>query len=203
MLWFEVDQQEKILIDYLPKGAAYKQAAIKGSNFNNLILTLANSFRWLTSRFNRTFKGLYITQSNSLLEKWKTDYGVPSDVFKTSDVNRLDVYCLRYLMRGNSEWNFKAIANLYLLDVIIEPGSKDNPIIANETVDHITIKYTASGAIKLPYKVPHHLRGNESLEKVKLIYDIIRPRHLKVVYEALPEGAAIPPRVVFPPSIYY
>lgn len=205
MLWFEVDQQEKILIDYLPKGAAYKQASIKGSNFNNLILTIASSFRWLASRFNRTFKGLYITESDALLEKWKIDYGVPSDVFRTSDVNRLDVYCLRYLMHGNSEWNFRAIANLYLLDVIVEPGSKDNPVTDDKTVDYITIKYlpTNAGFLRLPYKIPHYLRtdGSESLTKIKKIYNIIRPRQLQIIYEAAPADAKFPERIVFPPNI--
>ena len=202
MLWFEVDEQEEIFINYLPEGAAYKQAAVQGSNFNNLVKTLAGSFQWLAIRFNSTFRGLFVTESDVLVDQWKKDYNVPNTIFKTSKANRVDVFTLKYLMRGNTEWHFRAIANIYLIDVIIEAGSKDNPPEAGKTIDYMTVKYIPDNRFNLPYDIPHHLRFSEPIEKLKQIYAIIKPSNLKIIYEPLPEHTPFPiPRVLFPENL--
>lgn len=202
MLWFEVDEQEEIFINYLPKGAAYKQASVQGSNFNNLVKTLAGSFQWLAIRFNSTFRGLFVTESNVLIDHWKKDYNVPNTIFKTSKTNRIDVFTLKYLMRGNTDWHFRAIANIYLIDVIIEAGSKDHPPEAGKTVDYMTVKYISKDKFNLPYRVPHHLRFDEGLIKLKQIYEIIKPSNIQIIYEPVPDNTPFPiPRVLFPENL--
>ena len=206
-LWFEVDEQEKILIDYMPRGAAYKQARINGSNFNNLIKAISKSFEWLAIRYNNVFRGLFVTESPFLLSRWVTDYGIPSRVFpsdteKTTE-NRLDVYALRYLMNGNTEWNFRAVANLYLVDIIIEPGDSEHPPVVGQTSNYITIKYVESRETRVPYDIPHYLRTAKTIDKIKAIYQIIKPSHIKITYIILPENTKIDtPRVLFPSSLY-
>lgn len=218
-LWFEVDEQEKILIDYMPRGAAYKQARIDGSNFNNIIKAISKSFEWLAIRYNNVFRGLFIAESPFLLSRWVTDYGIPSRVFPSDKEsipatptkaeipgiteNRLDIYALRYLMNGNAEWNFRAIANLYLVDVIIEPGDSEHPPVVGQTSNYITVKYIERIQNKLPYNIPHYLTTNETFDKIKAIYQIIKPSHIKITYIVLPEDTKIDtPRVLFPSTLY-
>lgn len=218
-LWFEVDEQEKILIDYMPRGAAYKQARINGSNFNNLIKAIGKSFEWLAIRYNNVFRGLFITEGAFLLSRWKVDYGIPSRVFPSDKEsipatskrhkilavteNRLDIYALRYLMNGNAEWNFRAIANLYLVDIIIEPGDSEHPQVVGQTSNYITISYVERWGQRIPYKIPHYLTTAETIDKIKAIYQIIKPSHIKITYIILPKDTKIDtPRVLFPPSLY-
>ena len=113
-LWFDRNNQEKILLKYLPTGKAYKQAFVEGSNFNKIIKWISFNFQWLVDRYNRTFKALYVCEGDYLVEKWKTDYNIPNNVFYLSEKeNRTDVFVLRYLMKGNTKWHFQAIANIY------------------------------------------------------------------------------------------
>lgn len=209
-LWFEVDEQEKILIDYMPRGAAYKQARINGSNFNNFIKAISKSFEWLAIRYNNVFRGLFITESPFLLSRWETDYGILNRVFSSDTAhiptlteNRLDIYALRYLMNGNTEWNFRAIANLYFVDVIIEAGDSEHPPVVGQTSNYITVKYIERIQEGLPYNIPHYLTTDETFNKIKYIYQIIKPSHIKITYLVLPKGTKINiPRVLFPSTLY-
>lgn len=195
-LWFDRNNQEKILLKYLPTGRSYKQAFVEGSNFNKIIKWISFNFQWLVDRYNRTFKGLYVCESDYLEEKWKIDYNIPNEVFYLSqDENRTDVFVLRYLMKGNTKWHFQAIANIYGVDVIITNGKDyfERSRLPNRIphklyagVDNVTnvmvVNFLASEYNSLPHQIPHKLGSGRKLEKIKKVYGIIKEAQCKILY---------------------
>lgn len=195
--WFDGSSQKKKMLGYLPTGRVYRNAYVDGSNLNKFIEWMSKGFEVLVDEYNRTFMGLFVCESDYLLEKWKTDYGIPNNIFyEHPEENWKDVFVLRYLMRGNKEWNYRAIANIYGVDIFI---------------------YRAGEYLKdsrLPHKVPHRIQnvvnGNNAivisfvnirddelddseegvkkkrlLEKIKKIYGVIKEAHLSIVYMPL------------------
>jgi len=117
-------------------------------------------------------------------------------VFYLSDVeNRTDVFVLKYLMKGNTEWHFSAIANIYGVDVLIDNGRdyfqesrlpNRIPHKLYSGIDNVTnvlvIVFLTGDFDKLPHKLPHKLGSGRKLEKIKRIYGIIKEAQCKILY---------------------
>jgi hypothetical protein len=197
-LWFDREYQEQKLLGYMPKGSAYKQSFVKNTNFNNFLIWIATSFRWLVDEYNQTFKGNYICESDYLIDNWKKDYSIPgsNDVFLVSEEdNRADVFVLKYLMRGNTRWNFQAIANIYGIEVSVEngidyfidsrlPHKIPHEIVSfsGEITEVLVITFLGLEFDILPHDVPHILGTGARVEKIKKIYDIIKEAQCKIIY---------------------
>lgn len=184
-LWFDTENQEQKLLNYMPKGKAYAQSKVKGSNFNNLILWISASFKSLVDKYNQSFKGLYLCVSDYLIENWRLDYSVPNSIFYFSELeNRTDLFVLKYLMRGNTEWNFKAIASAYGIKVLVKNGVEhyEDPLKTNILV----ITFEGEDADRLPHDVPHFLGSGRQLAKIQKIYETIKEAHCKIIYEYNP-----------------
>lgn len=196
-LWFNEDNQEDILIDYMPKGKVYRQSKIKGSNFNKLILWLSSSFLWLVMMYNKTFKGFFLCKSTYLIENFKKDYNIPNEVFYNADIaeHRKDVFALKYLMKGNTEWHFRAVANMYGYDIDIASGKEyfighriPNKIphklysgITNVNNVLVIMFYSAERET-IPNKIPHKLGSGIKISKIKKIFDIMKQAQIKIMY---------------------
>lgn len=196
-LWFNREEQDKILLKYLPKGKVYKQAHITGTNFNKIIKWIASGFTWLADEYNQTFKGMYICESSYLIDGFKRDYNIPNETFYNAEVeeHRRDIFALRYLMKGNTEWHFRAIANLYDFDVDVVSGKEyfkqyriPNKIPHKlyggiENINHILVIIFYNEDISpMPHKIPHKLGSGLKIAKVKKIYDIIKQSQIKIMY---------------------
>ena len=196
-LWFNEDSQEDILIDYMPKGKVYKQLKIKGSNFNKLMIWLSSSFLWLVEMYNITFKGVYICKSTFLLDNFKKDYNIPNEVFYNTDIDehRKDIFALRYLMKGNTEWHFRAVANMYGYDVDVISGKEyfrkyriPNAIPQKlysgiENVNNVlVIIFYSDEKATMPDKIPHKLGSGLKIAKIKKIFDIMKQSQVKIMY---------------------
>lgn len=191
-LWFDTENQEQKFLNYMPKGKAYTQSKVKGSNFNNFILWISASFKSLVDKYNQSFKGLYLCVSDYLIESWRLDYSIPNSVFYFSETeNRTDVFILKYLMRGNTEWHFKAIATAYGMKVLVENGVDFYQDPAKTNILVITLE--SQDFDRLPHSVPHVLRSGRELIKIQTIYEIIKEAHCKIIYEYNPniEGEEI------------
>lgn len=196
-MWFINNNQDRILLNNLPKGRVFKQAWIVGTNFNKLIKWLALSFSWLVDEYNKAFKGLFICQSTFYIEQFKNDFLIPNDIFykATDEEHKADIIVLKYLMKGNTAWNFTAIANAYGICVDVVAGAeffKESRL--PNTIPHklypnynninniITVTFYVSASDVLPHSVPHTLGSGLKVEKIKKIYDIIRPAQTKIEY---------------------
>lgn len=194
--WFDENYQHEKLSLYLPKGKAYNQEKVENTAFWNIIEWLSLSFKWLVELYNQTFKGLYLCASDYLLDRHMKDYGIPNDVFYRSyEENRTDVYVLKYLMKGNTIWNFKAIANIYGIDVIVKsgvdyfdgsrlPNSVPTRLYSNTNYPEniLAVSFLNIGKDILPHSVPHKLGDSAVIAKIKKIYDIIRERQCRILY---------------------
>ncbi len=192
--WFEVDNQKEKLLGYMPKGRAYKQAYKEGKNFNRFMKWVSMGFEYLIREYNRTFMGLFVTESDYLLDRWKADYGIPNDVFYEHPTdNWKDIFVLKYLMRGNKEWNYRAIANIYGVDIVIYRGHEyvrksrlPNPVphriqnISNGesviVISFVNMDYDRLGNSK------EDIEKRKLLDKIKKIYAIIKEAQLRIVY---------------------
>lgn len=184
-MWFDSENQESKLLGYMPKGKAYNQSKVKGSNFNNFIIWISVSFKNLVDKYNQSFKGLFLCESDYLVEDFRLDYNIPNSVFYFSDLeNRTDLFVLKYLMRGNTQWHFRAIASAYGMKVLIEDGVDhyQDPLKTNILV----ITFESENFDRLPHSVPHILGGGKELNKIQKIYEIIKEAHCKIVYEYNP-----------------
>jgi hypothetical protein len=197
MLFFNRDNQEKIFLNYLPKGRILKQARMQGTNFNKLIKWIASGFEWLIDTYNIYFKGLYICESKFFIENFKKDYSVPNEIFyqTTNEEHQADIKVLKYLMWGNTTWHFKKIAQMYGICVGVKNGVDyfQNSRIPNKiphklfsdfgNTNHLLVVtiYQQDTDI-LPHTIPHKLGAGLKLEKIKKIYDKIKPSHTKILY---------------------
>ena len=199
MLYFNRENQEQIYLSNLPKGKVFKQAKKQGTNFNKIVKWIAKGFEWLVDRYNQTFKGLFICESKYFIEQFKKDYAVPNKIFyqTTDDEHQIDIKVLKYLMRGNTVWHFKMIAQLYGYCVKVTSGVEyfKNSRIPN-TIPHklyssfeninniLVITFYEQEADILPSSVPHKLGSGLKISKIKKIYDIIKPAQVKILYLA-------------------
>ena len=199
MLYFNRENQEQIYLNNLPKGRVFKQASTKGTNFNKFVKWIAKSFEWLVDRYNETFKGLYICESQYFIEQFKKDYSIPNKIFyqTTNDEHTQDIKVLKYLMSGNTAWHFKTIAQMYGYCIKVTSGveyfekSRIPNIIPHklysgfENVNNIlVITFYEQEADILPISVPHKLGAGLKISKLKKIYDIIKPAQVKILYMA-------------------
>lgn len=195
-LWFSSENQEKILLKYLPSGRAYKQAFVDGSNFNKIIKWISFTFQNLVEKYNKVFKGLYVCESDYLLANWKTDYNIPNSTFYLSkEENKADIFVLRYLMKGNTKWHFQAIANIYGVDVVITSGADyfrrcrlpnniPHKLCGNtENVANVlVVNFLDTVYSLLPHAVPHQLGNGRKIGKIKKIYHDIKEAQCKILY---------------------
>lgn len=184
-LWFDSEKQEQKLLGYFPKGKAYSQSRIKGSNFNNFILWISTNFKTLVDKYNQSFQGIFLCVSGFLVESYRLDYNIPNSLFYFSELeNRTDVFVLQYLMRGNTKWHFQAIASAYGIDVLIKDGVDhyQDPTKTNILV----VIFKSQDFDRLPHSVPHILGGGKELNKIQKIYEIIKEAHCKILYEYNP-----------------
>lgn len=197
MLFFNNNKQDKIFLNYLPKGKIYKQASINGTNFNKLIQWIGASFEWLVDAYNVVFNGLFILRGTYFIKKFKKDYSIPNEIFyqTTDQEHQIDIIVLKYLMKSNRSWNFKAIANAYGICVDVWAGAKYyRPSRLPNSVPHylmsdftninniIVVKFYFDEYDVLPHNVPHKLGTGIKIAKIKKIYDIIKPAQTKIVY---------------------
>lgn len=192
--WFDTDEQKEKLLGYMPKGRAYKQAYKIGKNLSKFMKWASVGFEDLIVEYNRSFMGLFVPESDYLLQKWKDDYSIPNDVFYESpSENWRDVFVLKYLMRGNKDWNYRAIANIYDIDIVIYRGHEyvqksrlPNPVphriqnISNSesviVISFINVDYDKLGRSK------EDEAKRKLINKIKKIYSTIKEAQLRIVY---------------------
>lgn len=197
MLIFNRENQEQKFLNYLPKGKVFKQARLQGTNFNKFIKWIAKGFEWLVDRYNLYFRGLFICESIFLIDKFKKDYSIPNKVFyqTTDEEHQVDVKVLRYLMWGNTTWHFKTIAQMYGLCIGVQNGVDyfRKSRIPNQiphklysdfgnTNNIMVVTLYQQDADILPHSIPHKLGAGLKLEKIKNIFDKIKPAHTKILY---------------------
>ena len=197
MLFFNKDDQEKIVLNYLPKGRVFKQAKKVGTNFNKLIKWMAKFFEDLVDVYNETFKGLFICESTFFIEQFKKDYSIPNEIFyqTTIEEHQTDIKVLKYLMSGNQKFHFEAIAQMYGVCVVATDGETflkntripskiPHKLIGNYiNPKNILIVTIYSDAVDvLPHEVPHILGSGLKIEKLKKIYAKIKPAQTKILY---------------------
>jgi len=204
MLWFNEGEQDKILIRFFAKGRVYRNIRVAGKNFNNLILWMASGFSWLIAEYNKVFAGLFICESSHLVDDFKKDYGIPSKLFSVSTENRVDVFVMKYLMRGNRAWDFYAVAKAYGLDIRVITGREyyENSRIPNKIphklyagvldVDNILIiVFMGDEFASMPYKVPHKLGSGQVLAKIKRVFGIMKEAQTRIIYTKVDNGILV------------
>lgn len=197
MLFFNNENQEEIYLNNLPKGRIYNKAYEENSNFNKVVKWIASQFKWLVDRYNLYFKGLFICKSDFFIEEFKKDYSIPSKVFypTTKDEHRADIKVKKYLMWGNRKFNFEAIAYQYGICAIVKSGVEyfKNSRIPNSiphrlysdfgnTNNILVITLLAQDVDLLPHSVPHRLNAGLRINKIKSIFEQIKPAHIKILY---------------------
>lgn len=202
MLYFTRENQEQIYLNNLPNGRVYKQAKNQGTNFNKFIQWISKGFEWLVDKYNETFKGLFICESVFLIEQFKKDYSISNEIFyqTTDEEHQQDVKVLKYLMRGNTAWNFEAIASIYNVNVKVYTGVEyyenlDYGILPYKVPHKLSERFSSlrnvivivintkdTGKDVLPHDVPHKLGTSLKIIKLKKIYDIIKQAQVKIVY---------------------
>jgi len=199
MLFFNRDNQDKILLGYFPKGLIFQKAHESGAEFNKVIRWIASGFQWLIDKYNETFMGIFICKSDFFIEQFKKDYNIPNEIFyqSTKEEHVADIKVIKYLMRGNMAWNFQAIASQYGICVKVESG-KDYYFVSRlpakipyklfdlsallnvNNILVVTIYQDASS--NLPYKLPMKLGTSLKENKLKAIYDKIKPAQSSIIY---------------------
>jgi len=182
-LWFDSNDQIRILQSYLPVGRVYKKAYSVGSTFYNIIRWQAASFQRLIDEFNLTFKGMFLCSDKTSIDKWKADYNIPNDVFyESAEDNKKDVFALKYLMRGNKEWNYRAVANLYGVKVVIGIGLDEN---GNDAGNALTVSMVGLKTERIPHELPHILGNGFAPNKIMKMYAMMKPANCRIIYRAL------------------
>ena len=189
-LWFTI---YKNFVKYLPKGLIFNQAFNEGSNFNKLIKWIESTFVNLTIYYNDFFKSLYL-KKDLTINNFKIDYNLPNEIFYNgnNEENLRDLITLKWLMKGNNKWHFQAIANLYDEDIIIKSYEEINPRPTDGNNNTIYIYFFNNIYVRnrLPGKLPYKfIFFDKKINKIKKIYDIIKPVNLNAVY--LPEPYTI------------
>lgn len=195
-MWFKDENQIEILQGYLPVGRIFKKAYSPFSTFYNIIRWQASSFSWLVEKFNDTFKGMYLCSDKTLIDKWKSDYNIPNGIFyESKDENKKDIFALRYLMRGNTEWNFRAVANLYGVDVVILPGVDD---AGHEAGNSMIVTFVGIAVRRIPHKLPHVLGDGNKANKIMEMYAMMKQAQCHITYRGvLPSDPKPKPRIIF------
>lgn len=188
-LFFNDSNQLKILLKYLPSGKAYTQAFAEASNFHKLMKWIASLFDDFIAYINGLFRARFFCESNLFVDRGMKDYLIPNDIFYRSsnpNENNVDLFVLKYLMKGNTEWHFQAIANIYGFDVAFGKGSGKYPPGYDPPADredhnvfYVTFfKETTKG---FAYDFPFAF-GDPIGNKIKKIYDIIKEAQINIVY---------------------
>ena len=114
--------------------------------------------------------------SGNQIEEHKRDFGIPNEIFYKTDrqEHRKDVYCIKYLMKGNAEWNFKAIANLYDYDISVTNKSLYQNTTPTELTNNILV---ITFGVQQPTTIPARML------KVMKIFDIIRQAQVQIEYQ--------------------
>lgn len=196
MLWFREDKQKEVVLSFLPKGRANKQAHNSGTNYSNLLDWFSRMFFDLTKKYIKTFKQMFICEAYDI-DAYKRDYSIPNETFYATDneEHRRDIYVMKYLMKGNTHWHFQAIANIYNIDVEIFAGRdfynqdgfkykfplKFKSRMTDDNVIVVVFKYDKNGGFK--YKFPLKFVNDRKLEKLKKIYQVIKSSETKIFYE--------------------
>ncbi len=196
--------QEKIALDFMPRGKIYNQAKIEGSNFNKIIKWISNIFFEIIEEINKVYKGFFISQSKDALNLFKRDYGIPNNIFYEAGriENGKDIYALKYLTKGNTKESFQKVANLYNADALIEDIST-NPTILSNTTNRFPLNFfkgikfsnlkesdgvnflfitLITNEEPFPYKFPIKF-GRPLTNKIKNIFDLMRPAQVKIFYK--------------------
>lgn len=197
--WFDEGVDDSRVLGYLPSGKVYKQAWSPSSNFRKVVNWIAIVFARLAVDINWVFKGLFIVRSRNLIDEWKYDYRIPDSVFYSTDEfeHQKDVFVMKYLMRGNIEWNYKAIANIYDYDVALYPAtvyfkpSKLAHKIPHKIMsfdgnirERLVVVLRGDGYDRIPHQVPHWLGNGKRLDKIKKLYATIKPASVQIIYMA-------------------
>ena len=195
MLWFREDSQKEVILTYLPRGRANKQAYNKDTNYSRLLDWFASMFFDLTQKYIQTFKQMFICTAYDI-DSYKRDYSMPNETFYSTDneEHRKDIYVMKYLMKGNTDWHFQAIANIYDIDVKVYAGRdyfrqdgfpykfplKFGKRMTDDSVLVIIFKYDKKNGF--PYKFPIRFTSNRKIDKIKKIYKIIKSSEVKIIY---------------------
>ena len=182
---FISENQEKVFLDYMPRGRIYKQARIPGSLFNKIIKWITLQFEVLLKQYNETIEGLFVCVSLKFLPNYQTDYNMPNEIFYINQTDSdVDVFVSKYLLRGNTEWYFRAIANAYGVDVIVRSNKeafRNTPPQGTGGTVYITIVDFNAGV--LPYDLPFPLGLGRKRDKIKALYEIIKSAETRLVYQ--------------------
>ncbi len=185
---FNRENQLEILLKYLPTGKAYTQAYAEGSNFNKLMEWLASFFDNFIIYINKLLTARFLCLSNFFVKESMADHLLPNDIFYLSDPqhNNIDLFVMQYLMKGNTEWHFQAIANIYDFDVLFgrEHGEYDpdyNPPVDRKdyNVLYVTFYPPAQAGFEYDFDFPF---GDAIGTKIKQIYEIIKEAQVKIIY---------------------
>lgn len=182
-MWFDEENQEEILLNYLPTGRIYKKAHIRDTNFNKIIQWLAKSFNWLVMRYNATIRGIFICESGYFVKEFMRDYNVPNEIFYSEDnyTHIRDILVMKYLMKGNTKWHFQAIANIYDIDVKIVGGAEYYNIYDGSKDSELVVIFDNLTFDEEPNQAELLEKYSKKIEKIKKIYDIIKQSHIEII----------------------
>ncbi|NYT46348.1 MAG: hypothetical protein H0A75_00115 [Candidatus Methanofishera endochildressiae] len=88
------------------------------------------------------------------------------------------MFCSAIPHEGNTEWHYRAVANIYNIDVVISPSPARNPNV-------FVISFFALKQLGVPYQIPHKLGEGRHIEKIKSIYAAMKPAQCKILYVPL------------------
>lgn len=198
-LFFYILDYYKVFCNHMPPGRIYKKC-----NDNIFFSMLSKIFEKLKDNYNLRFKGIYPKLSNYYLKEYKKQFSLPSLIFENDEGDFLDnirdVFVLKYLARNNTALGLQKIANAYGVrarfvmkrDYLKEKKSDEAPVdnTYNIILDNTIIvkfysqigdryyKTVNDQGIKYPFVYGKNLR----YQKLRLLYDKIKPMHLKFEY---------------------
>ena len=185
----------RITTEYSPSGKIFAKRRDTSSNLYKFFDGVSKEQGRIIDTLNGLFDGLFPKTSTDLLEYHELDLGIPDDIFSgqgSIEDRQRDVIVKKYMMRGNRLQDFYDIANIYGVTVTIKTGLQVAvfpllfPIVFSADADaerntlYITISTDADFIFPLPF--PIQFASESNVDKVKKIYNHIKPATTRIVY---------------------
>lgn len=181
----------------VPKGRANRKAIERGSNYNKIIQWIASIYSYIISHINDIFKGVYICESDILIDMHKKDLSIPDAIFINSDTSehRKDVYVRKFLMGGNSRGNFVKIAKIYGYDIDIVDlytANSYSNFVYKLPIKSLGCSYCAKHTVKIlvrqefkdsfVYNLPLRFGIHKKFAKIISVFEEIKSSEVKIIY---------------------
>lgn len=186
------------LTNELPVGRFKDKIIQPYKNFYKLLQVFSKGFLTIYENFNFVIKGILQFSNNSIdhiwrlvksesndqiLKTWLDLYNLPNNIFYISNEdNSIDIFVIRFLMRGNTRWHFKMIAKIYELDIDIEYSNEF--YFKNRFPYRFVFRFEPFFKKLLNIVFIRFKRNdnNQRIEKVKKIFEFIKPIGMNIKY---------------------